>query len=224
MILRFFLFIFVIHSINASAINENEIPSLIKAVLDLDTARVSELLSAQKNPNVEYRGTPAILFSIDRQRGCSLSILKLLINAGADVNLIDPLTKTSALHLAATVGNSKCFDLLLNNGADPLVADNTQSTIAHRACESGNLHILNAAISEGVPIDDAAVQGVTPLMIASFSGHRSQVERLLTMGSVDACKRDVRGRTSKDMAKLQGHEAIAKLLPDCARQQKWKSE
>ncbi len=51
------------------------------------------------------------------------------------------------------------------------------------AAEKGNLAIVEALLRRGADVDQASIEGVTPLMAASYAGAAPVVKRLLAAGA-----------------------------------------
>ncbi|EON61162.1 hypothetical protein W97_00374 [Coniosporium apollinis CBS 100218] len=112
----------------------------------------------------------------------STVIVKLLVEAGVDINYRDEQGET-ALHVAARYGYEQCAKILLEGSssqkADIDVPENTF--------------------------------GWTPLFIAAVDGHLSIVE-LMIEAHADLDRADFEGWTAKEHAALRGHLDIAALL------------
>ena len=67
-------------------------------------------------------------------------------------------------------------------------------------------------LAAGVEKDVSNNLGVTPIYIASFNGHFRVVELLLASGANHNAKR-YDGRIALDVAKIQKHASIVRLLP-----------
>ncbi|KAI1610731.1 Glycerophosphoryl diester phosphodiesterase family-domain-containing protein [Exophiala viscosa] len=117
-----------------------------------------------------------------------IDIVRLLVNAGVDVNYQDEQGDT-ALHVAARFGRVECAKLLLE-GSDIQKA-NTE------LCES--------------------TYGWTPLFISCVDGHLPIVELLIEHGA-DLEKLDSSGWNAKEHAALRGHvdiaQRLASIMPD----------
>ena len=155
-----------------------------------------------------YRTTKALLLAEDwhanreaivtaRQRaeksGASLElatksnfhkIVKLLVDAGVDVNYQDEQGET-ALHIAARNGFVACAQALL---------------------EASGGQKVNIELAE-------KTFGWTPLFIACVDGHVEIVDLLIEAGA-DLLKFDISGWTPKEHAALRGHLAIARRLAE----------
>lgn len=114
-------------------------------------------------------------------------IVKLLVDAGVDINWQDSLGET-ALHIAARFGHDDCARLLIE-GTDEQKADP---------------ELVEKNFSW------------TPLHIAAVDGH-FEVARLLVEAGADVDRLDSSGWTAKEHAALRGHLPIARLLKENTR-------
>ena len=71
-----------------------------------------------------------------------INITKLLIDAGADVNITDP-SGTSALHYAVRFGYTEQVELLIASGADKNLLDNNDKSPLDYANQLNNNTIIN---------------------------------------------------------------------------------
>lgn len=97
---------------------------------------VARLLKLGADPNATTADgqTPLLLCAGKPNEPSALASTQRLLEAKADVNcksMGD--NKDTALHRAATRGNSRVIDALLNGGADPLLTDAFNKTAAHYA-------------------------------------------------------------------------------------------
>ena len=113
-----------------------------------------------------------------------VAIVRLLVDAGADINYKDDQGET-ALHIAARFGYDQCAQILIagigSHKADLEIAENTFSW--------------------------------TPLFVACVEGSTSIVEQLITAGA-NLERLDSSGWTPKEHAALRGNLAISRLLAE----------
>ncbi|KUJ23188.1 GDPD-domain-containing protein [Mollisia scopiformis] len=109
-------------------------------------------------------------------------IVKLLVDAGVDINWQDE-TGETALHVAARFGHADCAKILLEGTPD----------------QKADFELTEKTFSW------------TPLHVACVDGHLSIVELLVAAGS-DLRKLDASGWTGREHAALRGHMAIAERL------------
>lgn len=133
--------------------SQREGPLLIRAALRRDVELARYLISAGARVNVaaDLHGTPLMLAA----RGDQIELLQLLLEQGADANVIaghNGTHKPSALLVAAEAGNLDFVELLVGAGAD----------VNAPAC---------------------CVRGQTALQAASFRGHIKMMTFLLNSGA-----------------------------------------
>ncbi|XP_065349155.1 transient receptor potential channel pyrexia-like isoform X2 [Cloeon dipterum] len=112
-------------------------------------------------------------------------VVKMLVAAGADVNILNPYTGTSALHHAAARCSLSATRLLMEHGAVVEKLSASGATALHEAAHSGALQVLEYILdtTEGLNLVNKSDHvGLTPLHKAAFSGSRGCLELLLKKG------------------------------------------
>ena len=145
-------------------------------------------------------------------------MIKVLIAKNANINALDG-NKRTPLHYAAWKGHMKVIEVLLFNGAKTDLKDRLGRTPLHYLCKYGKdsqNHVEAAKILLdknpeviNVPND----YGVTPLHWAAYKGHYNICELLLEKGASKNIKGN-NGRTPKQAAKDEYHDAVAKLIQE----------
>jgi len=110
-----------------------------------------------------------------------VGVVKLLLACEADVNAKDPLTGSTAAHIACRAGDKELASMLLRQGANIFVADKRAQTVMDAAWASNNddliglmrLVDLTASAKEGkiVEVKNALAEGVNPNWVHPKSGH-----------------------------------------------------
>ncbi len=119
--------------------------------------------------------------------GQDVAIVRILVSHGADVNLeADHITKRTALHYAAAVGNSAVVQELLDLKADP--------------------NVIGEVAGYG------SSSRMTPLHYAARNGHETAVRILLKAGAQADILGGERGETALALAKAARHRKIASIL------------
>lgn len=95
--------------------------------------------------------------------------------------------------LAAMFGAESCFEALLSKGADVSIKNKNGWSCLHAACQSGNTHIIDYLIQEGLNINAKAEYDLlkTPLHIAAQYGHFNAVKYLIRAGAEFKCIDDL---------------------------------
>ncbi|MDW5288751.1 ankyrin repeat domain-containing protein [Formosa sp. PL04] len=158
------------------------------------------------NPNFEINGNTPLNAAI---QGDHLHIVKLLIDAGADVNF--PITNNeTAILMSAAFGNVEILKILISNGAQPHDRDAANSSVICRACQYTNAKFVKTLLDAGLPIDDCS-HNWTPLIHAAYKGRLDIVEMLISMG-VGINIETQKGQTALMFACEEGHAETVKLL------------
>ena len=103
-------------------------------------------------------------------------IVQLLLEHGADVNILDDYNDTP-LHLASAKDlNISIVQLLLEHGADVEIRENRNGdTPLHLASYNGNYQIVQLLLEHGANVDSRDFEENTPLHQASINKHYSIV-------------------------------------------------
>ncbi len=236
----------VIQSIRAGVpINERHfidrffahLSALALAAANGDERMVSMLLEngAQVEPKSEY-GKTALMYASE---GGLVPIMRLLINAGADVNRIYgddfPHAGSPVLRYAIDSGSIDAVRTLIQAGAD--VNRYTESgikitrfwlgsgvrnvTLLEHAIKSGaSIEMIEELIKGGADVNKRAMHvGWTPLMVAAYFGRADAVRLLLKHGADSSLKNaQDGGRIALDYA--ANHEIFSLL----AKKESWSSK
>jgi uncharacterized protein len=160
---------------------DNRVKQMAIACEKGDSEAVLNLLKEGVDPNTtcvlhEKSVTPLIIVS----NYGHLSIVKILINAGADVNLKNA-DGCSPLIIACDKGHENVVNELLKHKADANAATSNGEVPLQVACKIGNLKIVEQLLKHkaNVNVKITASNQSTPLYIASDIGNVKIVEMLL---------------------------------------------
>ena len=134
-----------------------------------------------------------------------------LIADGANINQADDYG-FSALYVAASQGDDKLTQLLLQSGADAKGRSRqTEETPLHRAAQAGSLPTVRLLLAAGADLEATDAAGWTPLFMAVLSGKLDVIEELLAAGAkVNA--RSARGWTALKEAEMRGNVNVVSRL------------
>ena len=167
----------------------------------------------------------------------NLDVMRLLITAGADVNMVDELGE-SALSTACNEGNTEAAKLLVGAGADVNVANDEGHTSLMSAAMWSDAELVEILLKAGANLDAADDDGYTalnanasqkepwfaedetecvpPLINALISGSPECVRLLLEYGAVPDLESD-NGTTPLALAEEMGQEECAELIREALK-------
>jgi len=130
------------------------------------------------------------------------------VNAkGGDAEATPVLWASKRAHL-------QVVQLLLANGADPMVRDDQGYNLLHSATLDGNIFQLTLLLHQpDIPVDTPDAQGHTSLMWAAYKGFPACVDLLLRWGA-DVHATDDMGFTALHWALVKGNYACIQKLVD----------
>lgn len=155
--------------------------------------------------------TPLTWASIVGGRG-NLEFIKILIQAGANLNVPDPqMSMSSPLHFALANDHNEIAQLLIREGADVNQPNQYGDTPLHSAARRLRVIPLKAILRAGANVDQMNRGGSTPLHLAASGGFTENVRHLIEAGA-DVNKPADLGRTPLFLAAVSGEEAIVEML------------
>lgn len=199
---------------DVNARNDFEVTPLLLCATE--EAKVRLLLSKRADPNARAKSGRTALLLAASTPGTS-PILKLLLEAGADLKTKEENPGAAPVVVAAEANDSASFLLLVNHDAS---VEGPAGMIALLvAAGHGNLDIMKSLLDRKVPSDmpspnglggkvkqgDVAVGSLTPLHLAATSGGLAAVQLLLERGA-NPNKQDVRGMTPLMLAIGTDHQ------------------
>ncbi|CAH1274727.1 ANK3 [Branchiostoma lanceolatum] len=132
-----------------------------------------------------------------------------LLADGANPNVLDD--KGTALHSAASEGQTETVQHLIAAGADPCAKDLSRQTPLNLASMNGHPEIVHALFPTGAQFDNNVQAS---LFLAAFEGHAETVHVLLATGA-DANAYYGKGSTPLHSAAAEGHPETVRALVTC---------
>lgn len=138
---------------------------IVRAVKKNNINQVKELIQSGYDINKpDIHGDTALILAAYEGKN---EILKLLLEAGADVSVLDPGMKATALHAAAYAGRTEAAKLLIEYNIDI----NKQGpyngyTALHDAIWQNNIETAKVIIQAGADLNIKSNNGQTPLEMA----------------------------------------------------------
>jgi len=175
--------------------------ALMVAAQKSDNNLLQWLITHGADVNIEtewdqpHAGKPALSFALEAH---NLDGVKILINAGADVNKYNDL---------GSVENLETIPESLRERNNPLLT----YTIGRKLPMSFIHALLNA---KNVDVNKSLLNSITPLMIAAAIGYEEAAEALLKAGADATTINPVDGKQAIDYARDAGHKNIVKLLQE----------
>ena len=174
---------------------------------------VGELIKApHRNLNVRNEnGDTPLNVAADNGRAASA---RLLIDAGADINISDNKQRT-ALHMAADLGYDDILRTLIDAPDVNLnLRTETGHTPLHAAANNGRAASARLLIDAGANINISDKYQQTALHLAAYFGYDDIVDALIKRPDVNLNVRNKDGNTPLHIAADNGRAASARLLID----------
>ena len=123
------------------------------------------------------------------------------------INSRDLTNGRSGLHIAADRRDVTWIAYLLENGANPNIADRRGVTPLMRASQLGFYEGIEQLVAAGARVDVSNSTGETPLILAVHRRDTSMMRILLKAGA-DPDRTDNSGRSARDYAELEGKDSL----------------
>jgi ankyrin repeat protein len=182
-------------------------------------AVVSLLLKQGAKPD-DFPATPEDCGPLIGAIGANRStLIRPLVDAGAQVNRKFMVGKVTPLAVAAAVSTPATVRALLDAGADPKTLDiKGVSPLAHAAA-AGRTANMTLLLAHGVSPDATAPEAVPPILLAAATGQLRAVRLLLAAGANPAAIHPETKNTALETAKSRGDQAMVTLLENASLNQ-----
>ena len=183
---------------------------VVSVLLETADMKINAALTDDRYADV----APSFLAANENQ----LDVLKLLVAAGADVNMVRVSDGCNPKFIAARKGHVGVVSVLLETPGVDLNAALTDDrdagvTPSFLAADDNQLVVLKLLIAAGADVNMARVSdGCTPLFIAAQKGHVGVVDLLIAAGANVNATRGTNGTTALKLALAKGHAEVAQKL------------
>jgi ankyrin repeat protein len=167
---------------------------LMLAILqDLSFAAVA-LIERSKDINVKgYFGQTALH---EAARQGNVEIVKLLIDRGADINIITvDRNRGTALHDAALKGNMEIVKMLIEKGSNVNATNKSGGTVLAKAISSGNKKVVELVLDSGGAINVVLNEEKVSHLLQVVKEGKIEIAELLIARGADVTCADFAGRT-----------------------------
>jgi ankyrin repeat protein len=137
--------------------------------------------------------------------------VKLLLDAGADINAVYP-GRGTALMVAVAAPDPEIVEILMAAKPNLTIRDRLGRNALWLAASGGNEQIVDKLLAAGSPVDGSALQQ-SPLFAAVQAGHAGVVQRLLRKGLLPDAK-NTAGDTPLISAAALGDVVVVRTLLD----------
>ena len=166
--------------------------------------------------SLEHRNAAGDTAVLSAARKGDLALLQRLVEAGADINALDP-KKRDDLNIAITTRNPDLARKALSLGADPsLVTSVYDGGAVIYGSAKGAVEIVGMLIEAGAPVNRINNVGWTALLEVAILGDGSEryqkIARMLINAGADASIADRDQRKPFDHAVSRGHTELARIL------------
>jgi ankyrin repeat protein len=175
------------------------------------------LLLIEAGANVNRAGSSGPTPLICAASTGDVTVVRNLIERGADVNLQSMSDSTTPLIEATREGYPDVVRELLSAGANIDGTGDDGMAPLHLAAQNDHAEIVAVLIEFKANVNQTSKTGLTPLLYAAKKGHFRVVKELIAAGADVSLKRD--GQTPLDIACLRGHSGVVEVLiksPKCA--------
>jgi fucose 4-O-acetylase-like acetyltransferase len=126
-----------------------------------------------------------------------LETIRQHVQAGSDLNVLEPSRASTPLITAAFIGNADAAKILIDAGAALNYQNADGSTALHTAAVFGKTDIAKMLIAAGTDLNTQNNNGATALHTAAFFCHKEIVKELLAKGA-DKSIKNKSGQTAYD--------------------------
>lgn len=169
---------------------------------------VREILSAGADVNA-HNGS-AMYAAAVRGHG---NILRILVQGGAEVNVLGPGDGYNALFAALESGSIDALQVLVDAGADVNYQAWDYRNLLYLAAAENNSELIRIFVKGGADVNAASGERGNAIQVASMMGYEDTV-RILVEGGADVNDYEGYYGTALYLASSQGHKKVVQMLLD----------
>jgi truncated hemoglobin YjbI len=134
---------------------------------------VMALLRSGADPHAQDAGGHTPLYSVANESTGGATVIKALIQAGADVEACEGVKRCTPLHMAARRGNVAAAEALLDCGANIEARDSLGETPLRRAVNCVKIDVARLLLARGADPHSVGSKGLTPFTAARTAEMRA---------------------------------------------------
>jgi ankyrin repeat protein len=188
--------------------SEKDPRPLEAAIASGSVESVRVLLQHKADPNAPFKDGALPLTSAFRSDR-AVDLVRVLLDAGADVNGKDPWT--TPIYPAISFGRTEAVRMMIERGADLNVRDNYGNTPLHVAVLNGYQAVVDMLVAAKADVNAQNQIGYSPLDIASKGEQTGSVSYNLLYPTSPNANRVDKTSMAKIVATLRGHGARTDL-------------
>lgn len=172
-------------------LDENGSTALYHAVYHDNLTAVHFMLQHGADPNLcADECSPPIVWASRGFKPVNVPIVKALIEAGAEVNVVDPSEGNTPLHLAASTDHLEIAQMLIQAGADVNAVDTQEAgTPLECAVRFGCPRVADLLLSSGADPEHLNKQGLRPIDRINVCPQSEQIRAVFRSHGADDQRR-----------------------------------
>ena len=204
-IIQIFILLFCLAQVSFAQVTSDQ---LMEAISESNSEKVEQMLESGTDANeLSMVGATPLIHAT---WGKDITIVKLLVQHGADINL-NTERFGSALNVAASVGAGEIAYLLMENGADLNAQDNEGKTPLMSAIYLNHPDLAKMLIDNGADVNIKGDSDWSALMFAAMRGDVESVNNLVD-AKVDVNSKSKDGETPLQRATALEYKDIITIL------------
>ncbi len=184
------------------------------AAVKKDIARINREKGSIDTQHFGDYGAPALVWAVEHEK---LPIIKLLLDAGANVNVVYGPKDETALMMAASKGNNEIVKFLIRQGAAVNAMGYRGYTALMHASHEGHIEVIKTLIASGADSNAQMPEyveieaGKRTALLDAIGSEKENVVKFLLNNNADI-HRHIYGSTAFEIAKDTNNTALIHIL------------